>query len=494
MKRLLFAMLLGHAGLVSAQGTSVDTPRYTYFYNPGATSAPQPYNGTWRTAHAWLYVYSFNGSSFVVPTTEVVTLRTTLPAGLTYAGWDGARWTCSAINQDVTCISNGTLPVWPTDLGGILQLYTDIPSTMAAGTTVSFDLRWSTPTYPGNPAGACTFANQCRPAGSTIRQSRLTNSLSTTPLGSFPWTPGAQRTLQLSVSGTGYNQNNGEVSSTYYLPPKVTFLGADPLGSNPLPNCSAGAVTASGQVVTCQGTQLSNVPSDPTGSTGVILRVALAADLPAPASIQIKATSGVAEQPQRAPELCVGSPLPDGCAVLNINTTTAIVPRMIFNRSLLPDVGMSLTPMVIDWLAPQPSTLRLEYRNIGTAAGTTSRLHVQLPPGLAYQGINSSSPTATCAATGSVAVGQLLSCQAAGLAINANGSLRVNVLPETTIGDVSDILAGVNADASVTAETQLDACVLTPTREDCAMLEVAPTFAACNGRYGASGIFCNGYE
>lgn len=486
-------MVLAVSGHAAGQSTFLDMPRFSHVYTFGATSAAQPFNGTWRTAHAWLYVVSSNASNVVVPTTEVVTMTMTIPSGLTYAGWDGALWSCVANNQDVTCTSNATLPVFP-DLSGVLQVYTDVSSAVAAGTAVSFNLRWSTPTFPGNPGGTCTFANQCRPVGNTIRQSRLTNALSTSPLGSSPWTPGAERVLNFPISGTGYNQNNGEVTSTIYLPPKVTFVGADPQGSNPLPVCTAGPITASGQAVTCTSTTLTNIPTDPVGSAGVFLRVALAADLPAPASIQIKATSGIAEQPQRAPGSCVGSPLPDGCAVLNISTSVALVPRMIFNRSLLPAVGMSITPLNIDWASPQPAVLRLEYRNIGTAASSTSRLHLQLPSGLAYQGINSSSPAATCSASGSVAIGQLLSCQAAGLAINASGSLRVNVLPETSIGDLSHVLAGVNADAAMSAESQLDACVLEPSREDCAMLEVAPTFVACGGRFGASGIFCNGYE
>lgn len=464
----------------------VDTPYYSYLYNIGATSAPDPYTQTKDTAYAFLQVVGHDAGNVVRDVPPPVTVKVVLNPGVSYTHSEGSVWDCTSSGQEVTCISNAVVKAIP-DRSGLLKVYTTLAPSVLAGDTVTHEIRWAYTGLPGNPSGACTFVNQCRTVGNEIRQSRLTTTLSK---DASPWQPGAtNRFLRWAIGSVGYNRNNSGVTGTLFLPPDVHVRSMSP--SVPTLVCNV-TTEASGEVVHCTG-ELVNDTTDPTGGAGYVdFAIDLDESLPAPGTISVRATAGLPEQPERDWSQCVGSPLPDGCAKLDIATTVG--PRLIVNKTLQPPLGIGITSVVVEATPVQTSTLTLNYRNSGGAAASTSKLFLLMPRGFEYQDANGSTPAATCAVLGSVDAGQTLTCTAAGLAVNANGTLTIHLIPRRGTQDVSTIVAGVSSDATVVATVKLDQCADEPERADCTLLDVAAQFVACDGRFGASGIFCNGYE
>ncbi len=127
------------AGSITEYGVDVDTYDVSALLSPGDTSATTIYSSgsdlvllsaevmsvttepfvdlTLTKTHVGDFTAGVNGDYTITvgnngPEDDAigVTVTDTLPAGLTYVGFAGTNWTCSAAGQDVTCTHPGPLP------------------------------------------------------------------------------------------------------------------------------------------------------------------------------------------------------------------------------------------------------------------------------------------------------------------------------------------------------------------------------------------------
>ena len=89
--------------------------------------------------------------------------------------------------------------------------------------------------------------------------------------------------------------------------------------------------------------------------------------------------------------------------------------------------------------------------------------------------------------------GYVLSCGTTQpVADGAEGYLQLGLNPGAQVTGPMPVLFAIDSQAAPVAGA-LDQCALQPERPDCLLLDV-PLKNGCDGRLGADGIFCNGYE
>ena len=177
-------------------------------------------------AHGLFTIQVIN--NLVMPTTGPITVTDTLPAGLTFVSWTGTGWTCSAVEQTVTCTH-------PAVLGapGATVLGLTVAVGSAALPSVQNQASVSTP-------GEFNLANN---SSTRIVPVGLPPDLSLTKTHTGNFVSGGTGVFTLTVSNGGSaGPTTGTIAVTDTLPSGLTYLSGTGAGWT----CSNG-----GQTVTC---------------------------------------------------------------------------------------------------------------------------------------------------------------------------------------------------------------------------------------------------
>lgn len=159
-----------------------------------------------------------------------------------------------------------------------------------------------------------------------------------------------------------------------------------------------------------------------------------------------------------------------------------------------------MTPSLI-WLrivpeAPtRPGTAAIICPALGDGVAANTAVQIKLPRGFAYTQTYSAIPALTCTTSGSLANGQLLTCQGASMAAGSTGYVSFGVYLDPALTESPGPVPLVDAiDSSNPANTTLlAACASDPNQINCFWHEIQ-TCAPCALQYGMDGIFCDAFE
>lgn len=399
------------------------------------------------------------------------TVRITLPEKVSYAGSSGGGSPCSAAGQLVTCTVNATLTDWMWGTSGVgvwIDTASDlpVPGTSALRVTVESAQR---PLPPSPVCAASGNTSQCLQINVAHRQSQVVFAQSFWQHFGV-WEAGTVQTFTAGWRNTGYSQNNGTVTARFLLPPGVTYSHH---GGNIPWVCNAAAPDASGQLLTCTFAYFYDGMTEYYNNINVHVNVSESVAIPGP--ISISGTISNAQQPAPDIALCDDAQPPPGCGYY-----TGIMTRPK-RRSQLDIVEMEHSPAMFSQQVE--GLLAIDFRNIGDGAAGAMTLEVAAPAGFVYDRVSGATPAGTCMASGSVAAGQLITCQfPQGLPETFNGSITL----------VFDVTGGA-APTSIALAAIGDSTRPGPTLEACA---ADPDAIGC-GEHGIAvdpWIFCNGFE
>lgn len=415
------------------------------------------------------------------------TFRTTLPTGVSFAGFQGAAWNCSAQPnlRDVTCIYSGTLTFWN-------------PSSMSVGINamVSYGLTPGPLTLSGTiensqlplpPNVSCVLQPSdtgCATAATSIVTSKVQITgwgvsggwVTSGPVAVWtgpPFEAGTQNAIVLDMNNIGFNAVNTPLTLDVWLPGGISYDGV--VSGIPGWTCQAQAQLGHVRCTTPYMYDSQN------GFLSMRVQVPLSVPIPGPLFVH----AAIGNNVQAMPTDCVANPMQLGCARLQIPTRTPRVATLVTD-------GMSHSPATFT-LGQEQGPLVVGYRNIGEASAGSSNIYIQLPPYFEYRGLLSSSPSATCAAQGAIASGQIVVCNTAGLPPFSPGSLSLRVYAgaqAASPGPLS-VLSAVDLATPANA-TLLQSCAANPAQSFCAVHGI-PTFFPCAAQW-TDGIFCDGLQ
>lgn len=478
LRGLAAVLLLGQVASVSAAGLRL----YVW-------PTPPIYSGT---------SYSF-GVSFEkqdrndgIVHTAPFTFRTTLPAGVDYIGSQGSSWQCSAGGanlRDITCTYN-------TDLHFLMPQSSSLGiNAMVAPSVVPGPVNLvgtvQNAQLPLSPNPICTASpsdSGCVSAATSYVASRVTitgwgmsgGTVTAGPVAVWsgaPFEAGTQNIVVLDTSNSGYSVVNTPVTVDFWLPTGFGFGGLH----TGLPSWTCAAQATAGHV-RC------TTPYMYDTQTGFIsLRVNVANDVAVPGPLFVHAA--ISNNVQAAPADCIANPLQQGCARLQVPTR---IPRV----AVLVSDGISHSPQIYT-LGQEQGPLVVGYRNIGEASSSSSYVYIRLPPQIEFLGLYSSLPNATCTAQGSLASGQIVTCNSSGLGAAPFhlGSLSLRVFAHAGAASPGplNVLVAVEQAPLANAAALLQNCAVNPAQSFCAVHAIT-TFFPCALQFGAEGIFCDGLQ
>lgn len=329
--------------------------------------------------HSGTFVVGLNGTYQIAvsnvgntATAGPITVTDTLAAGLTFSGFSGAGWSCSAAGQVVTCTSAG-----PVNGGAALPTLnlTVAVGPVALGTIDSF-------AHVITPGDSNPTNNRDNDPTTVISIPDLAILKSATSA----FTVGANATYNLQVTNVSPGPTTGPLALTDTLPNGLTFVSGTGSGWT----CGA-----TGQVVGCTHPG----PLAAGGITNATLTVAV----------------GPAAAPQVVNRAHVSTPGDVNTSNNSSSVTTPVV--------LPPDIDLSLAKSHVgNFTALQAGTYTLVVTNVGTAPTNGAITIIDtLPNGLTYQsGIGSGW---TCGAAG-----QIVTCANPGpLAPSASSTVTLTV-------------------------------------------------------------------
>jgi uncharacterized repeat protein (TIGR01451 family) len=182
-------------------------------------------------AHSYTLSVSNHGTGATQGTTTVVD---TLPSGVTFNGFTGTGWNCSAVGQVVTCTRSATINAGAT--APAITLTVNVAGTTAASVTNTATVSSVATTSPELPT---TLADNTDTDPTTVKKvdMRLVKS------HDHDFDTGTVETYHLDVDNLGTTATTGTTTVTDTLPGGITFQSA---------NAPAGwTCGASGQTVTC---------------------------------------------------------------------------------------------------------------------------------------------------------------------------------------------------------------------------------------------------
>lgn len=411
------------------------------------------------------------------------TVRTVLPAGVTYAGMNAstAAWSCTSTPPVVECTYSADLTYWNWASGG-LAIWIDTAHGLPVPGSSPIRLTLESAEVPLPSPLVCedvpsfnvaTSDTGCVERTLQHRRSELQIVQSSWSHWTPEYTAGGTGQLGVGFRSLGYSQNNGQVTVDVLLPPGITRYGG---GSSPPFACVDGVPGAQGTVVRCTTAYMYDGQEEHTAYLNFF--VDIAEDVAIPGPLPVYATIHNALQPARAFPLCDDVPLPFGCGYYNgIVTRAAPQPQLDFT-----DVTHAPASLV----AGQEATLRPGFANFGDGNAGPTTLQVAMPPGFAYDRLGNASPVATCSAAGAPQSGQTVTCQfvqglpPGGTGYGGYAALIFTVLP----GAALDSTAVLTIGDTLRPAPSLESCAANAAQIGCEqhLLPVSPW------------IFCDGFE
>ncbi len=404
-----------------------------------------------------------------------IIVRTTLPTGITFVNSANSGWDCVATGQNLACTSSvGLTTALP--LRGVqirVNVAGDIPVPGSSTVRVLREHATLSPPDPTNCQSIVSGANfisdtGCVEAVVQHRQSQIWFEPTGWSHSPAVFLAGStDNPINTLVRSEGFHTPHQPINARFLLPPGFLFNRGGPTGTW---QCSSEPPVAIGQWVNCL-----YVLNSFNITAGPFLRVDVASNVPVPGPAVIVAHVGNSFQPAPADIAdCLEPNPPVGCGSYSIPTGTPPRAQMAITQ-------IDQVPTVF-----RPGTsgrVFLQYTNSGQVAAGTITLITALPPGLAFTGIGTSSPLMTCGASGSPAVGQIVTCTAAaGFGVSQSGQVNLNV----------DIESGSFAQSPLTAAIG-DTTRPGPTLPSC---EADPGQIGCGQRLLRLSDFllCDGFE
>ena len=281
------------------------------------------------------------------------------------------------------------------------------------------------------------------------------------------FTPGVAANYGLTITNGGSVTSPTSFTLQDQLPPNIAFnSSAAGVGLTGASCIATGTVTA-GQLLTCTITSAAGILGGGTGTLTInVIPQATSAGVAGINKASVPPTgTGVSV----APNTCLGNDNPLGCAV-----APAITPSTVL--SLAKSNPASLTVGVA-------ANYSLTISNSsGVASAASFTLQDQLPPNITFN--SSAAGTgltgASCAATGTVTAGQLLTCtitSAAGIPAGGTGSLTINVTPQAASAGIVGINTASVPSSGSGAGVAPNTCTATGAPLGCAVAaSITPTF------------------
>jgi hypothetical protein len=418
------------------------------------------------------------------------TFRTTLPVGVQYLSYNGVSWSCSAAPnlRDVTCTYPTAVDFWnPVSMSLSINATTAAAMTIGPITLTGTIASAQVPLPPVPNCLPSPSLSGCASTGTSVVQSQVRISgwgvsggtVTTGQVATWTGQPFEAGTsnhiLVLDTHNIGFGQVNTPVTIDYWLPAGFSYAGT--VSGIPGYTCAAQTPPAH---VRCTTPYFYD-----TLSGFISLRVNVANDVAVPGPLFVHAA--ISNNVQAAPSDCVANPAQLGCARLQLHTR---VPRV----AVLVSDGISHGPATV--ILGEEASLTVGYRNIGEAIAGSSNIYIRLPPFFEYRGLLSSSPAATCSTLGTLAAGQVVSCNSSGLGAAPFGqgslSLRLFAYGDAASPGPLTVLAAVDL-ASPANPALLNSCAANPNQSFCAAHTI-PTYFPCALQHGAEGIFCDGLQ
>lgn len=417
------------------------------------------------------------------------TFRTTLPAGMTYSGYNGGNWSCSSAGQVVTCVYSVDLNFWIPGSSSLGINAMVAPGIALGPMSISGTLESAEVPLPPNPVCTASPAlNGCVSVATTAVASKVyftgwgvsNGTVTSGPVATWtgpPFEAGATGVLMLETHNIGYGQVNTPVAVDLWLPPKMHFDAY--VNGIPTWTCQAPQLLPGGDRMRCTTPYMYD-----SLHSYMSLRVRMDNDLPVPGPLFVHAA--ISNNVQAAPADCAGNPLQLGCARLQVPTRTPRVPTMVVE-------SVSHSPTVFT-LGQEPGPLTIAYRNVGEVAGAASNVHVQLPPHIRYLGTQSASPPMSCSAQGLPASGEVVTCTGVGMPASLSGYVNLRVFAGAAAASPGPINVLIGVDAAQPAGSGvLSSCAANPAQAFCNVHPIT-TFFPCAAQWGDEGIFCDGLQ
>ena len=200
------------------------------------------------------------GNSGPTETPGPIAITDPLPAGLSYSGFSGLGWTCSAAGSTVTCTRAAALSAGASSTV-VVQVKLDAAAYPALTNT-------ATATAPGSPAATGTDTVAVNPLAVLTISKKLTGYA------------GGVASYRIAVSNTGPNRTNAQITVTDRLPVGLGFVQLQRsstawtcdeavvcVRTSPMPVGETDSFTLQARVEAGVGTQITNVASVTGGTT-----------------------------------------------------------------------------------------------------------------------------------------------------------------------------------------------------------------------------------
>jgi hypothetical protein len=418
------------------------------------------------------------------------TVHVYLPEGMTTVSGSGGGWTCATPppgSRELVCTANGSLTGTNPNLS-FLSINGKSDLAMPLGPT-EIRVTLSSAQTPLPPILICApspSTSGCATAAPTVQESKIEifgwGAGNANPVETWWQTIEAgslQNIIPVYMLNTGFSSSNTPVTLKVKFPAGVTYSGFT--SGIPAWSCSA-AMEIDGQLLTC------TVPYMASGQLGFAsIRTDFAPDIAVPGPVYFHAAIG--NDQVAPPTSCVANPAQRGCGRLAVNTRP---PSAAFLRFTDPDVQHSPAYFT---LGQDNGPVVVNFRNIGDGVAANTAVQIKLPAGFAYTQTYSAIPSLTCTASGTLASGQLLTCQGASMAPGSNGyvSFGVHLDPVLTESPGPVPIVGAIDISNPANTTLLASCASDPNQINCFWHEI-PTYAPCALQYGIDGIYCDAFE
>lgn len=477
MRRAVLLLLVALA-LLSATARAEMASLWLIVQSPTASGT---FGSTAPTNQFDLRMVNISGASLTAP----ITVRTTLPEGISFRQTISPDITCTAAPtpRDITCVRNTAMA------NGAQQNFRFVfdvaPDFALIGPdAVVFDASVENAQFPLPMPLVCETGTgvltQCARRINTGVQSQVSVS-NLTVLNDDTLTQNASEQMRVRIDNAGYNNLNGPMTLRIHWPTGVSFVSR-PAGQLYTFNCSAAGVNPT----------VCTTSASVNGTFDLLINVSVGADIAIPGPVRIWTEIGN-NTPQPIPSA------PD-CAI-NINQLGCF--EKFFNSTATPSplleiTGMTHTPATLP-IQTNAGQFEVTYRNSGSAASGNFFVSAQLPPGFSYHSLVTGSgfPLTACTASGTAASGQLVRCnRSAGLPLNGSGSgiIRVSIgsglLSRANVSNTVVTAIATAADDTANPNLLVD-CAGTPEAAHCEHHDL-PALGVC-GTY-LEDIYCNGYE
>ncbi len=416
------------------------------------------------------------------------TVRSYLPEGMTFiSGDETGRWNCTIIGPDsreLVCTRDVILTDSQPALSYLsIRAYTDIDMPLAPAEITTTISSAQLPLPPTLICAPSPSTSSCATSSAAVLESKVEiigwGAGYTIPVWTWPAVIEAG-TLQNIISVNMRNTGFGSVPTMLKVkfPLGVTYSGV--ISGIPPSGCST-TMQVDGQLLTC----IISMGQDWFGFASI--RTDFAADVAVPGPVYIHAAIGNALVPP--PTDCVANPAQRSCGRLAVITRP---PSAAYLRFRAPDVQHAQPYFTI---GQDNGPVVVNFRNIGDGVAANTALQIKLPRGFAYTQTYSAMPSLICSTSGTLANGQLLTCQGGPMGPGSDGYVSFGVHLDPTLTERPGPAPMVGAiDASNPANTTLlAACASDPNQINCFWHEI-PTFEPCALQYGMDGIYCNAFE